>query len=63
MMFMRALLTDGVRVGQVKAYHTKLATTYPYMALTGIQDFEIHWTSTWDIANDIHDPIMIFTSA
>ena len=62
MIFMRALLTDGVRVCQVRAYHTELATTCPCMALTEIHDSEIHWTSTWDIANEIHDPIMMFTS-
>ena len=54
---MRALLTDGVRVCQVKAYHTELAITCPCMALTEIHDSEIHW----NIANEIHDPIMIFT--
>ena len=53
--FVRALLTDGVRVCQ------ELATTYPCMALAEILDSEIHWTSTWDIANESHDPIMIFT--
>ena len=51
---MRALPTDGVRVHQVKAYHTELATTCP---LHGLQT-EIHWTSTWEIANEIHDPII-----
>ena len=62
MIFMRALLTDGVRVCQVKVYHTELATTCPCMALTEIHDSEIHWTSTWDIANDILNPTMIFKS-
>ena len=47
---------------QVRAYHTELATTCHCMALTEIHNSEIHWTSTWDIANDIHDPIMMFTS-
>ena len=47
---------------QVKAYHTELATTCHCMALTAIHNSEIHWTSTWDIANEIHDPIMIFKS-
>ena len=61
MIFMRALLTAGVRVCQGKAYHTELATTHPCIALTEIHDSEIHWTSTWDIANEIHDPIMTFT--
>ena len=56
MIFMRA------RVCQVKAYHTELPTTCPCMALTEIHDSEMHWISTWDIANDIHDPIMIFMS-
>ena len=60
MIFMRALLTDGVRVCQVKAYHTELATTYFCMALIDIDDSETHWTSTLDIANEIHDPLMIF---
>ena len=60
MIFMRALLTDGVRVCQVRAYHTELATTCHCMALTAIHNSEIHWTSTWDIANETHDPIMIF---
>ena len=46
---------------QVKAYHTELATTCPCMALTETHDSKIHWTSTWDIANEIHDPIMLFT--
>ena len=32
------------------------------MALTEIHDSKIHWTSSWDIGNEIHDPIMIFTS-
>ena len=58
---MRALLTDGVGVCQVKAYHRGLATTCPCMALTEIHDSKIHWTSTRDVANEIHDPIMIFT--
>ena len=62
MIFMRALLTDGVRVCQVRAYHTELATTCHCMALTAIHDSEIHWTSPWDISNEIHDPIMIFKS-
>ena len=62
MIFMRALLTDGVRVCQVRAYYTELATTCHCMALTTIHDSEIHWTSTRDIANEIHDPIMIFKS-
>ena len=61
MIFMRALLIDGVQVCQVKAYHAELATTCPCMALTGIHDSKIHWTSTQDIANEIHDPIMIVT--
>ena len=61
MIFMRALPTDGVRVCQVKAYHTELATTCPCMALTEIHDSEIHWT-LWDISNEIHGPIMIFMS-
>ena len=60
--FMRALLTDGVQVCQVNAYHTVLATTCSCMALTEIHDSEIHWASTCDIANEIHDLIMIFTS-
>ena len=60
MILMRALLTDGVRVCQVRAYHTELATTCHCMALTVIYDSEIQWTSTRDIANEIHDPIMIF---
>ena len=59
---MRALLTDGVRVCQVKAYHTELATTCPCMALTEIHNSKRHRTSSWNIANEIHDPIMIFTS-
>ena len=62
MIFMRALPTDGVRVCQVKAYHTELATTCPCMALTDIHDSEIHWTATWEIANEIHDTIMLFMS-
>ena len=44
----------------VKAYHTELATTCPCMALIEIHNSETHWTSTLDIANEIHDPIMIF---
>ena len=60
MIFMRALLKDGVRVRQVKAYHTELATTCPCMALIEIHDSETHWTSTLDIDNEIHDPIIIF---
>ena len=55
MIFMRALLTDGVRACQVKAYHTELATPCPCMALTETHDSETHWTSTLDIANKIHD--------
>ena len=47
---------------QVRAYHTELATSCPCMALKEIHDSEIHWTSTWDIANEIHDPIMILKS-
>ena len=62
MIFMRALLTDGVRVYQVKACHTELATTCLCMALTEIHDSEMHWTSIWDMANEIHKSIMIFTS-
>ena len=45
---------------QVKAYHTELATTCPCMALTEIYDSEIPRTSTRNIANEIHDPIIIF---
>ena len=59
MIFMRTLLTDGVRVCQVKAYRTELATTCLCMALTGIHDSVTHWTSTLDIANEIHDLIMM----
>ena len=59
MIFMRALLTDGIRVCQVKAYHTELASACPWMALIEIYDSETHWTSTLDIANEIHDPVMI----
>ena len=36
-----------------------------YLSLHGsieIHDSETHWTSTADIANEIHDPIMIFIS-
>ena len=62
MIFMKALLTDGAQVCQVKAYHTVLATNCPCMALTEIHDSEIHWTSTGNIANEIHDPIMMLTS-
>ena len=61
LIFMRALLTDGVRVCRVKAYHTELATASSCMALVEIHDSETHWTSTLDIANEIHDQIMIFT--
>ena len=35
MIFMRALLIDGVQVCQVKAYYTELSTTCPCMALSG----------------------------
>ena len=45
---------------QVKAYHTELATTCPCMALTEAHDSETHWASTLDLANQIHDSIMIF---
>ena len=45
---------------QVNAYYTELAATYPCMALIEIHDSETHWTSTVDIANEIHDPIMLF---
>ena len=44
MIFMRALLTDGVQVCPVKAYRTELATTCPCMALTAIHDSEIQRT-------------------
>ena len=30
------------------------------MALIEIHDSETHWTSTLDIGNEIHDPLMIF---
>ena len=60
MIFMRALLTDGVRVCQVKAYYTELATTCPCMALIEIHGSETHWTSTLDVDNEIRDPIMVF---
>ena len=60
MIFMRALLTDGVGVCQAKAYHTELATTCPCMVLIEVHDSETHWTSTLDIDNEIHYPIMIF---
>ena len=60
MIFMRSLLTDGVGVCQVKAYHTELATTCPCMALVEIHNSETHWTLTLDTANEIHDPVMIF---
>ena len=30
------------------------------MALIEIHDSKTHWISTLDIANEIHDPIMIF---
>ena len=49
--FMRALMTDGVSVCQVKAYHTELATTCPCMALIEIHDSETH--SALDIATEI----------
>ena len=57
MIFMTALL---LRVCQIKAYNTELATTSPCMALIENHDSETHWTSTLDIANEIHDLIMIF---
>ena len=60
MIFMRALLTDRVQVCPVKAYRTELATTCPCMTLTEIHNSEIQRMSTRDIANEIHDPIMIF---
>ena len=60
MIFMRALLTDEIRVCQVKAYQTEMATTCPCMALIEIHDSETHWISTLDIVNEIHNPIMIF---
>ena len=60
MIFMRSLLTDGVGVCQVNAYHTELATTCPCMALVEIHDSKTHWTLTLDTANEIHDPVMIF---
>ena len=60
MILMRALLTDRVRVCQVKAYHTELATICPRMAPVEIHDSETHWISTLDITNGIHDHIMIF---
>ena len=44
MIFMRALLTDGVQVCPVKAYCTELATACPCMALTEIHDSEIQRT-------------------
>ena len=47
---------------QVRAYHTELATACHCMALTASYDSKIHWTSTWDIANEIHDPTMTFKS-
>ena len=46
-----------VRVCQVNAYHTELVATYPCMALIEIHSSKTHWTSTLDIANEIHDPI------
>ena len=60
MIFMRALLTDGLRVCQVKAYHTELGTTCLCMALTEIHDSKTHWISTLDGAIEIHDHIIIF---
>ena len=37
-----------------------MVTTCPCMALIEIHDSETRWTSTVDIANEIHNPIMIF---
>ena len=59
MIFMRALLTDGVRVCHVKAYHTELAATCLCVALIEIHNSEKHWTTTLDISNKMHDPIII----
>ena len=47
-------------VCQVKAYCTELAYTCLCMALIEIYDSETHWTSTLDIDNEIHDPIIVF---
>ena len=62
MIFMRALLTDGVRGCQVKALHRELVTTCPCMSLIEIHDSETHLITTLDTANEIHDPIMRFTT-
>ena len=62
MIFMRALLTDGVRGCQVKALHRELVTTCPCMSLIEIHDSETHWITTLDTANEIHEPIMRFTT-
>ena len=59
---MRALLTDGVRGCPVKALHRELVTTCPCMSLIEIHDSETHWITTLDTANEIHEPIMRFTT-
>ena len=46
MIFMRVLLTDGVRVCHIKSFHTELATSCPCTAFTEIHNSETHWTST-----------------
>ena len=49
MIFMRALLTDGVQVCQVKAYHTELATTVVHMYIVYHKHY-IHvdmWEYKW----------------
>ena len=45
---------------QVKTYHTELATTCPCMAPIEIHNSETCWTSILEIANESHDPTVIF---
>ena len=47
MIFMRALLTDGVRGCQVKALHRELVTTCPCMSLIEIPTLKHTGSQPW----------------
>ena len=58
--FTRSLLTNAVRLCQVKAYYTKLVTASLYMAINETNHSQMHLTLTLVVVNEIHSLIKTF---
>ena len=58
--FTRSLLTNAVRLCQVKACYTELAAVSLYMAVNETNHSQINLTLTLVVFNEIHSLIMIF---